>query len=31
VPGGFVYFKSYYNFRNENQTRVVAGFLPLGR
>jgi hypothetical protein len=31
VPDGLVYFKKYYNFRAGNQTRVLAGFLPLVR
>jgi hypothetical protein len=31
VPNGLVFFKKYYNFRAANQTRVLAGFLPVGR
>ncbi len=31
VPGGLVFFKKYYHFREPNQTRVLAGFLPLAR
>lgn len=31
VPDGLVFFKKYYNFREQAQTRVIAGFLPLGR
>jgi hypothetical protein len=28
VPGGLVFFKLYYNFRNDSQTRVLVGSLP---
>jgi hypothetical protein len=29
VPGGLVFFETYYNFDNDAQTRFLAGFLPL--
>lgn len=28
VPGAFVFFKLYYNFRHESETRVLVGSLP---
>jgi hypothetical protein len=28
VPGGLVFFKTYYNFRRDSQTRVLVGSLP---
>jgi hypothetical protein len=31
APGGLVFFKKYYNFQHETQTRFLAGFLPLAR